>query len=307
VLEKEPVIIKMRQFILSRSPFRTVISGGAILGTSALAVMLLAAPTSVSAAASSASASAKSTDLVSVVHGTRIGVVHGATVLNDSKSNNWSGYGLGYLSTNTLYTSISGTWVVPTAKQETKQQAEDGATWIGIGGGCYNTSCSGSDETLIQAGTEEDVSKAGKASYSAWYELIPETSTNETIKVHPGDVIDCSITETSTGEWTITLTDKTDKQDFTVTTPYPSDESTAEWIVETPVVVGTSGEGIANLPNLGKVKFTGAKVNGKGADLAAADAIQLVNSDSKPLATPSDPTDGGTAFYDCTYASTCSG
>jgi hypothetical protein len=291
----------MREFIIRRSPVRAVSASAAILGASAIAVMLLVAPNQAGAAASVVHGAR-----IGVVHGARIGVVHGATTINDSQSNNWSGYGLGYLSTNTLYSSISGSWVVPTAKQETSGQAEDGATWIGIGGGCYNTSCTGSDETLIQAGTEEDVSKAGKASYSAWYELIPETSTNESMKVHPGDVIDCSITQTSTGEWTITLTDKTDKQHFTVSTAYTSDESTAEWIVETPVVVGTSGEGIANLPNLGKVKFTGAEVNGKGADLAAADAIQLVNSDSKPLATPSNPTHGGTAFNDCTYASTCS-
>jgi hypothetical protein len=292
----------MREFIIRHSSMRMVFASTAILGSSAIAVMLLAAPTEAVAAISPA----RSADLASVAHGTRIGVVHKGAAQNDSQSNNWSGYGLGYLSTNTLYTSISGSWVVPTARQETADQAEDGATWIGIGGGCYNTSCTGSDETLIQAGTEEDVSKNGKASYSAWYELIPETSTNESIKIHPGDVIDCSITETSTGEWTITLTDKTDKQDFTISTPYPSDESTAEWIVETPVEVGTSGEGIADLPNLGKVKFTGAEVNGKAADLAPADAIQLVNSDSKPLATPSSPFHGGTAFNDCTYKSTCS-
>jgi Peptidase A4 family len=278
----------------------------ALLAASGVAVFVivsLAAPASTSAARTPARASS----LVSLVHGARMEAA-GAHLYADSQSDNWSGYGLGYLSTSTLYTSISGTWVVPTAKQETKGQAEDGATWIGIGGGCYNTSCTGSDETLIQAGTEEDVSAKGKASYSAWYELIPETSTTESIKVHPGDVINCSITETSTGEWTITLTDKTDKQHFTESTAYPSDESTAEWIVETPVVVSTGGgTGIADLPNLGKVKFTDAKVNGKGAGLVPADAIQLVNSDNKPLATPSKPTAGGTAFVDCTYASSCKG
>ena len=102
--------------------------------------------------------------------------VFGSSRLNESTSDNWSDYNLGYLSTSTLYTSISGTWKVPVARQETAGQAEHGATWIGIGGGCLNTSCTETDNTLIQAGTEQDVSKAGKAKYSAWYELIPETS-----------------------------------------------------------------------------------------------------------------------------------
>jgi hypothetical protein len=44
---------------------------------------------------------------------------------------------------------------------------------------------------------------------------------------------------------------------------YSSDETTARWIAETPVVVGTGGSGLAALPNLGKVHFTNADVNGK--------------------------------------------
>jgi Peptidase A4 family len=157
----------------------------------------------------------------------------------------------------------------------------------------------------MQAGTEEDVTAGGKAQYSAWYELIPETSTTEDVTVHPGDTIHCSITETSTGEWSIVLTDTTDGQGFTEDTAYSSTEATAEWIVETPVVVGTSGSSVSTLPELGKVKFTGAEVNGSGADLRPGDAVQLVNSDGKPIATPSSPFKSGTAFYHCTYASSC--
>jgi Peptidase A4 family len=279
---------------------RTIPAVFAASGIAALLVVSVVAP----ASGSAVGVQARTANLGSVVHSVRTGS-SSARLDADSQSNNWSGYGLGYLSTGTLYSSISGTWVVPTAKQKTKGQAEYGATWIGIGGGCYNTSCIGSDETLIQAGTEQDVSKKGKASYSAWYELIPETSTTESIKVNPGDVIHCSIVETSSGEWTIKLTDKTDKQHFTESTAYPSDESTAEWIVETPVVVSGTGTGVANLPNLGNVKFTNAQVNGGPAGLVAADAIQLVDSNSQPIATPSKPTAAGTAFIDCTYASTC--
>ena len=118
-------------------------------------------------------------------------------------------------------------------------------------------------------------------------------------------MIHCSIDETSSGEWSIVLSDTTDGQGFTENTAYSSSELTAEWIVETPVVVGTKGTGVANLPNLGDVRFSHAQVNGANAGLVPADAIQLVNSSNQPIATPSDPNSKGNGFIDCTYASTC--
>lgn len=226
------------------------------------------------------------------------------TQFHDSQSNNWSGYGEGVLDTDTPFTSISGEWVVPTATQHTAGQAEDSATWIGIGGGCVTSSCTLTDETLIQAGTEQDVSANGTASYSAWWELVPIPSVTATITVHPGDVIDCSISETVPGLWDITLSDVTDGQSFTETVPYTSTEDTAEWIEETPVVLGTGSAGISALPDLSTVSFSTAKVNGAGANLVAADAIQLVSTTGTPLATPSTPATGD-RFDDCTYAPSC--
>lgn len=273
--------------------------GGSLLAAAVASAVLMTigflAPTAASAAAP-VHAGARGT----------VQVVHGPPTFADSTSSNWSGYNLGYLSTNTMYTSISGTWKVPTATAHKAGQAEHGATWIGIGGGCLNTSCTETDSTLIQAGTEQDVSKTGKAKYSAWYELIPETSVTEPITVNPGDVIQCSITETTSGEWTIVLTDTTDGQNFTENTAYSSSELTAEWIVETPVVVGTGGTGVAKLPDLGKVHFTNAEVNGTNAGLVPADAMQLINSKSKPISTPSNPNAKGNGFFVCTWASTCS-
>lgn len=262
-------------------------------GSALVLCAAIAAPTAVSASAAA------------VASGGVVQVASHSPRFADSTSDNWSGYNLGYLSTNTKYTEISGTWKVPTATAHKKGQAEHGATWIGIGGGCLNTSCTETDSTLIQAGTEQDVTKTGKAKYSAWYELIPDTSVTEPITVHPGDTINCSIVNTGGEDWTITLTDTTDGQHFTESTTYSSSELTAEWIVETPVVVGTGGSGVAKLPNLGKVHFYNAKANGRSAGLAKEDAIQLVNSNNKPIATPSAPNKAGNAFLDCTWASTC--
>jgi hypothetical protein len=266
-----------------------------------LLAVAVATPATSASALGSRQPAARTVRTVSIIH-----VVHAGGTVADSQSDNWSGYNLGYLSTKTMYTSISGTWKVPTATQHTSGQAESSATWIGIGGGCLNTSCTESDNTLIQAGTEQDIAANGTASYSSWYELIPETETAESITINPGDTIHCSITETSPGKWDIVLTDVTDGQGFNVTTTYSSSELTAEWIEETPVVISTSGgTGIAALPSLTRVHFTAAKVNTTGAKLVSADAVQLVNSDNDPMATPSSPNTAGSAFNDCAWKTSC--
>jgi hypothetical protein len=232
-----------------------------------------------------------------------VAITKDGTKLADSQSDNWSGYNQGVLDTEKPFTSISGQWVVPTATQHTAGQAEDSATWIGIGGGCVNSSCDASDSTLIQAGTEQDVSASGVASYDAWYEIIPTPETESTITVNPGDVIDSVISSTVAGVWSVTLTDKTDGQSFTETLPYSSDESTAEWIEETPTEISTS-PGLASLPNLSTVQFTDATANGSNADLAADQAMQLVDSNNDPIATPSAPVNGN-EFNDCAWATSC--
>jgi hypothetical protein len=227
------------------------------------------------------------------------------TSIHMSQSNNWSGYDEGVLTTDKTYSSISGDWVVPTATQHTAGQAENSATWIGIGGGCLDTSCTATDETLIQAGTEQDVAANGTASYSAWWELVPVPSVSASITVSPGDHIHCAISSIVPGVWDITLQDVTNGQSFSETLPYPSTETTAEWIEETPLEVGTSGSGLAALPNLSTVGFTGADVNGAPAGLTSADAIQLTDANGNPIATPSAPGSDGASFDDCAWATTC--
>ncbi len=234
----------------------------------------------------------------------RISIVRGADTFADNQSTNWSGYNEGILDTHTPFSSISAQWVVPTVAQRRVGQAEDSATWIGIGGGCLNSTCVASDPTLIQAGTEQDVSSSGAVTYGAWWEILPLPELRSTITVHPGDTVRCSITSTIPALWTVSLQDLSDGQGFTQTVPYPSDETTAEWIEETPTAIGLSGTGLSALPNLSTVVFKDAMVNGANAQLAADQAIQLVDASGSPLATPSVPV-GGDEFADCTFASTC--
>ncbi|MHB1854673.1 MAG: G1 family glutamic endopeptidase [Acidimicrobiales bacterium] len=223
-----------------------------------------------------------------------------------SQSTNWSGYSEP-LTQSGPYQSISATWTVPTATQHTAGQAESSATWVGIGGGCITSDCLVGDSTLVQAGTEQDVSAGGTASYYAWWEIVPVPSIQFSMPVTAGDVISASLTQTAPEVWNIVLTDLTTGHTGTATQtiPYPSDYTTAEFIEETPLSVGTSGTGLTNLPNLGTVGFSNAKVNGGPAGLVPADEMQLTDSNGNVIATPSAPDPTGTAFNDCTWATTC--
>ena len=239
------------------------------------------------------------------------GTYHGLLGLTSSsagpsQSSNWFGYSQGVLDTSTASMSISGTWTVPTVSAHTSGQAGDSATWIGIGGGCPTVSaCATGDATLIQAGTEQDVASDGTTSYSAWYETIPAPSTPVSLTVRPGDSVTVTISQTTPELWSIVIRDNTTGLSSTTSTPYSSDYSTAEWITETPLVIGTSGTGEASLPDLTTVGFTSATVNGKSAALQPSQEIQLIDSNGNVIATPSAPGADGASFNDCSWATSC--
>src|SRR4051812_21259141 len=181
---------------------------------------------------------------------------------NTNQSNNWFGYNQGSLELGgKLFNSISGDWTVPTASQHTAGQAESSSDWIGIGGGCVDAGCAVGDNTLIQTGTEQDVGSSGAPSYSAWWEVIPGPSIGiSSFTVSPGDHMHADIAEAVTNSevWNVTLTDVTKGKTFTQTVPYTSSYATAEWIEETPLIIGT-GAGLASLPNLTNTPFSLSK------------------------------------------------
>jgi hypothetical protein len=271
------------------------------LTSTACALLLMAAALPATATAATAGA------------GTAGGVVHivrgtGGTA-STNQSSNWSGYNIGadypQVPTGTTFTSISGDWTVPTATEHGSGTAEDSATWVGIGGGCVNDSCTVTDSTLIQAGTEQDVSATGQASYGAWWEIIPETQTSVSLPVKPGNKIKVTITQTSTpGDWSIEIQNLSTHKNFTTTTAYTSSEDTVEWIEETPLEIGTTGTGLAQMPNLTRVHFLDATYNGVNPKFQAIDEMQLDNNNMIE-ATPSAPSKTLNAFNDCTWATSC--
>jgi Peptidase A4 family len=227
---------------------------------------------------------------------------------NTNQSSNWFGYDQGTLEQGgKLFNSITGQWTVPTATQHTSGQAEDSSDWIGIGGGCIDSGCTATDSTLIQTGTEQDVSSTGAASYSAWYELVPAPSlTISNMTVKPGDQMSASVAETvaDSNVWVITIKDLTEGESFSTTVPYSSSHATAEWIEETPLEIGTDA-GFAALPNLSDPAFNSGTVNGAPVKLSTSEEMQLVDSNGNVIGTPSAPNSAGSGFSECTWTSVC--
>lgn len=233
--------------------------------------------------------------------------------LNSNVSPNWSGYEVTLLQNGGVSpaTSVSATWTVPAVSQHTPGQAEASSTWVGIGGGCFDPNCVVADSTLVQAGTTQAVDSSGEPSYSAWWEVIPAPSiTSGSVKPNPGDSVTVSISQGAIPEtWDITITDHTNGQSEVVSSdqtplPYPSDYSTADYILETPVVVADGG--LAPLPSItSPVNFDKASLNGHNPGFNASEELVLVDANGQPEAMPSGTDPDRDGFNVCAYASSC--
>ena len=228
---------------------------------------------------------------------------------NTTTSSNWFGYNLGTLGDgDQLFKSITGNWTVPTATQHTSGQAENSADWIGIGGGCVDSGCDATDETLIQTGTEQDVSATGSAAYDAWYEVIPAPEIEVTsMTIDPGDQMHASLSQVA-GEsdvWDVTIQDVTRNETYSTTVPYSSTQDTAEWIEETPLEIGTNA-GFAALPNLTNPAWNSLTLNGANPALNTSEEMDLVDSNGNVIGAPSAPNSTTNGFDECTWATSCS-
>jgi Peptidase A4 family len=231
-----------------------------------------------------------------------------------NQSNNWSGYNQGALEQGgKTFTSITGTWTVPTATARKANEAEYSATWIGIGGGCVDASCMTTDATLIQDGTGQDVDATGHATYTAWWEIIPAPSVllsgctpDPSCTVAAGDTMSSTIASAANGLWTMSMRDSTRGWSWSMSVGYSSTEGSAEWIEETPVVIDNSGKvTVGPMPNLSGAHFDLATTNGAPANLKASEEMQLVDFNKNVIATPSAPDTDADGFNACTYASSC--
>lgn len=178
-----------------------------------------------------------------------------------SASLNWAGYVANDPGT---YTSVTGSWVVPTVSRGMVGTAD--ATWVGIGGV--------QSDDLIQAGTQAIAGRSGEASYQAWFEILPHVSMPVDLAVSPGDSMTTTITEESPDNWNIVIHNNTTGKQYEKTVAYRSSKSSAEWVEER---VSSLDGSFYPLDNFSAVNFTNA--------LAMKDGqlLQLSQLDAKPL------------------------
>jgi hypothetical protein len=180
-------------------------------------------------------------------------VASASTDVQTASSANWAGYVIGGSSSATKFKSVSGSWVVPTAKCSSGQG--DSSFWVGIGG-------SGSSDTqaLEQDGTEIDCNADGSASYSAWYEMVPSPPVTVDMAVHPGDHITGKVTVDGTNV-TMSLSNATTGGSYDKTFQLSNpDTSSAEWIAEAPSTCNGDLSSCTPLPlaDFGTAQFSGS-------------------------------------------------
>ena len=198
-------------------------------------------------------------------------------------SYNWAGY----VAEKGSYTSVTGTWTVPSATSNNNLAAD--AAWVGIGGI--------ESDDLIQAGTQAVVQN-GSTEYLAWIETLPDVSQQVPLDISPGDSITATLTQVSTSQnlWNISIKNNTQGTSYTTRVTYNSSLSSAEWIEEMPL----SDRGFIPLDEFGSITFTNASTveNGVQESIAdsGADMITMLNDNRQVSATVSALTNNGTAF-----------
>ncbi len=179
------------------------------------------------------------------------------------QSSNWAGWAISDSdtiagqptagSTTTLsFTSTTATWVQPKVTC-TEGRPSFSAFWVGLGG------LAADSKALEQVGTQANCTAAGKAVYSAWYELVPTPSITVKLKIFPRDLISASVNVEPNGIL-VQIKDRTRRTSFTKLLPTPAltDFTSAEWIAEAPSTCDAQLVRCRALPlaNFGTVPFT---------------------------------------------------
>jgi hypothetical protein len=167
-------------------------------------------------------------------------------------SSNWSGYAVD----GSNATTVTGTWIQPTAKCAPRENSWS-SPWVGIDGD--------TDNTVEQTGTDSDCVN-GKPYYYAWYEMYPKSAVIVPLAVNPGDTITGTVSYGGSS-FTLSLEDTTTgAPQFSVTQPSKKPaRSSVEWIVEGP------SNGL--LSDFGTVAFSGASATINGHSAASLGAL----------------------------------
>jgi hypothetical protein len=174
-------------------------------------------------------------------------------------SANWAGYVASpSASVGLSFSSVSGSWTVPSATCTAGREAHS-AAWVGLGGDNEDSSA------LEQIGTDADCARSGTAAYSAWYELIPAGPVELKLELRAGDEMSASVTVRS-HDVTLRIRDLSTGARFSTTRRVSRvDVSSAEWIVEAPSVCLTADAcATLALTDFGSVSFASATATAAG-------------------------------------------
>lgn len=220
-----------------------------------------------------------------------------ATPTNPASSANWSGY----VADGAQFSSVSGSWVEPSAKCSSGQGYS--SFWVGLGG-------AGDAQALEQVGTEMDCSDTGSGSHHAWYELVPAAPVDLDLNVSPGDHMTGKVTVNGTNV-TVSLSDETTGQSATKNLQLENpDVSSAEWIAEAPSQCDGSGCQPLSLADFGNVSFSNATATANGhtgpisdsdwsaqpVELDGGSSGGFISDTSSAAALPSSLSSDGSAF-----------
>lgn len=225
-------------------------------------------------------------------------------------SSNWSGY---FTTGDAPYTNVTASWIVP-AVSCPSASTSNSAAWVGIDGA--------DDSTVEQDGTESDCQN-GTPYYAAWYEMYGDSASgaanhgnSKTVgSVASGDVITASVSFSSVNStWTLSVEDQNPDSfgNYSVTIPSPnppSEQQSAEWIVERPELCDYSTCGLTSLAQFAPVTLTDGQATGHGTTGSifglGGEPIEMIRSktDSTLLAAPGPLSETGDTFTDTWAAS----
>jgi hypothetical protein len=179
--------------------------------------------------------------------------------VTQQEDSNWAGYVVGgSATTETSFSSVSGSWTQPAANCAAGSPS-DSAFWVGLGG--YTGT------HLEQTGTSADCSATGQATYSVWYELVPAAEVPVPMTVRPGDQLSAHVA-VSGDTVTVSISDLTRHDTFSKQLQMSDPTvSSAEWIAEAPSRCTSSSSQdchVLPLADFGSVKFTDASASAAG-------------------------------------------
>jgi hypothetical protein len=205
-------------------------------------------------------------------------------------SPNFCGFGLPFYQTGTTYSEIAGEWIVPRLQYNSFLRGKPPKTtevltmWVGIDGwwvDWFNGKPLADDNSLIQIGTHQSITKDGRTSTTGFFQIILNGFTAHAqpiadVNIEPGDHVKASIVcsgkvvgsacpTRSSGQqqyWTLGLS-VNNSVPFSKAYPYNLPRLSAEWVLEAPAVAGSNPPAYLALPNFGQSILSAHSVNGR--------------------------------------------